>query len=279
MKGNLDEDLKDARYLSVLCDCSTDTSVKSQELFYVLYVNKNGRSTCKLMSVETVENEDAAGLKEAMKEAFARFGITNFESKLAATGLDGASVNMGRNTGLAARLKDVAPWLTVVHCFNHRLELAAADAFNATFFAQVDEILRQLFSLYQKSPKKLRELKKLAEVYGETVYKPIKASGTRWIDHKVRATKVFLENYGMYMQHLEQAATTSPDAQKQKINGFLAKWKDARFPMYASIFVDIIGPLRVLSLGLQTDDNDPVKALRRIKEFDWTMVKLQASTF
>lgn len=49
--------------------------------------------------------------------------------------------------------------------------------------------------------------------------------------------------------------------------------------MYASIFVDIIGPLRVLSLGLQTDDNDPVKALRRIKEFDWTMVKLQGSTF
>ncbi|XP_046841812.1 zinc finger protein 862-like [Xenia sp. Carnegie-2017] len=231
------------------------------------------------MSVETVENEDASGLKEAMNEAFARFGITNFESKLAATGLDGASFNMGRNTGLEARLKEVAPWLTVVHCFNHRLEFAAADAFNATFFAQVDGIMRQLFSLYQKSPKKLRELKKLAEVYGETVYKPIKASGTRWIDHKVRATKVFLENYGMYMQHLEQAATTSPDAQKQKINGFLAKWKDARFPMYASIFVDIIGPLRVLSLGLQTDDNDPVKALRRIKEFDWTMVKLQGSTF
>jgi hypothetical protein len=56
----------------------------------------------------------------------------------------------------------------------------------------------------QKSPKKLRKLKKLAEVYRETVYKSVKASGTRWIDHKVRATKVFLENYGMYVQHLEQ---------------------------------------------------------------------------
>jgi hypothetical protein len=49
--------------------------------------------------------------------------------------------------------------------------------------------------------------------------------------------------------------------------------------MFAAIFVDIIGPLRVLSLGLQAGDNDPVKALRRIKEFHWTMVKLQASTF
>jgi hypothetical protein len=36
------------------------------------------------------------------------------------------------------------------------------------------------------------------------MYKYVKASGARWIDHKVRATKVSLENYGMYMQHLEQ---------------------------------------------------------------------------
>ena len=109
MKGTLEKDLKDARYYSVLCDGSTDTSVKSQELFYVLYIQKDGRATCKLMSVETADNEDAAGLKQAMTEAFARCGIVNFESKLAATGLDGASVNMGRNTGLAARLKEIEP--------------------------------------------------------------------------------------------------------------------------------------------------------------------------
>ena len=55
----------------------------------------------------------------------------------------------------------------------------------------------------QKSPKKLRELKKLAEVCQETV-NPVKTEGTRWIDLKVHATKVFLENYGIYIQHLEQ---------------------------------------------------------------------------
>lgn len=78
---------------------------------------------------------------------------------------------------------------------------------------------------------------------------------------------------------IPKAAATSPEIQKQKLKGFLARWKDARFPMFASIFVDVIGPLRVLSLGLQGNDNDPVKALRRIKEFHWTMVKLQATTF
>ena len=70
-------------------------------------------------------------------------------------------------------------------------------------------MLRQLFSLYQKSPKRLRELRKLAEAYEEGVDKPVKASGTRWIDHKVRAVTVFLENYGLYMQHLEQVSNSS----------------------------------------------------------------------
>ena len=37
--------------------------------------------------------------------------------------------------------------------------------------------------------------------------------------------------------------------------------------MFAGIFVNIVGPLRVLSLGVQAEDNDPIKALRRIKEF------------
>ncbi|CAB3989418.1 zinc finger 862-like [Paramuricea clavata] len=231
MKGTLEKDLKDARYYSVLCDGSTDTSVKSQELFYVLYIQKDGRATCKLMSVETADNKDAAGLKQAMTEAFARFGIVNFECKLAATGLDGASVNMGRNTGLAARLKEIAPWLTAVHCFNHHLELAAADAFNVTFFAQLDEMLRQLFSLYQKSPKKLRELKKLAEAYGELCIS---------LSRQAARGRSYVTRYP-----------------KQKIKGFLARWKDAHFPMFVAIFVDIIGPLRVLSLGLQADDNDP----------------------
>ena len=96
MKETLEDDLQNARYYSVLCDSSTDASIKSQELVYVLYLRKDGRATCKLLSVETAGNEDAAGLMNTLKEAFTRFGITNFETKLAATSMDGASVNMGK---------------------------------------------------------------------------------------------------------------------------------------------------------------------------------------
>ena len=40
--------------------------------------------------------------------------------------------------------------------------------------------------------------------------------------------------------------------------------------MYAAIFVDIDGPLHVLSLGLQADKNDLVKPCEKLKNLTWS---------
>ena len=90
--------------------------------------------------------------------------------------VDGASVNTGIHGGLGALLRQSAEWLTVVHCFNHRLELVAQDAFKGTFFDKVDAMLTKLFYLYQKSPKRLREF---SEIFEKSVPKPAKAGGDK----------------------------------------------------------------------------------------------------
>ena len=41
------------------------------------------------------------------------------------------------------------------------------------------------------------------------------------------------------------------------------------------MYLDILSPFRKLSLGFQQDLHNPVKAVRRIQEFTWTMAKLQ----
>ncbi len=76
-----------------------------------------------------------------------------FASRLHALNIDGASVNTGIHRGLGARIRELAPWLTVVHCFNHRLELAVKDAFKGTFFNEIDTMLLKLYYLYKKSSK------------------------------------------------------------------------------------------------------------------------------
>ena len=61
----------------------------------------------------------------------------------------------------------------------------------------------KLYYLYQKSPKRYRELKELSEAYEKTITKPTKAHDTRWIDYKYRAMERVLDNYGPYIAHLE----------------------------------------------------------------------------
>ena len=64
---------------------------------------------------------------------------------------------MGRMNGLGKLVRDEATWVEIVHCFNHRL-----DAFTTTtFYHNIDEMLTKLYYLYQKSPKRLQQLREL----------------------------------------------------------------------------------------------------------------------
>ena len=190
--------------------------------------------------------------------------------------VDGASVNTGIHSGLGALMKEDSPWLQTVHCFNHRLELAMKDAFAKTAFSTVQEFLNQLYLLYQQSPKRLRELRRIAEAYEQSITKPTKPYGTRWIDHRLRAMQVALDNYGMFITHIESLATTDSQATRRaELRGYLTRWKDASLPIHIAMYLDILRPLRRLSLGFQQEVHNPVKAVRRVQEFTWTMSKLQ----
>ena len=76
--------------------------------------------------------------------------------RLANLNVDGASVNTGVHGGLGVKMKDYAPWVNVMHCFNYSLELAVKDTFDKTFFKKVDSMLFKMFYLYRKSPKRLK---------------------------------------------------------------------------------------------------------------------------
>ena len=175
------------------------------------------------------------------------------------------------NTGLNVLVRNEAPWVEVVHCFNHRLELAIKDAFNeSAFYSNIDEMLSKLYWLYQKSPKRLTELKELSEVFEKSIPKPTKTDGTRWIDFKYRAMEKVLSNYGPYMTHLEQLAhTDSQPKKREETKGFVNSWKDAGYLMHISIFINILPLMHRLSLSLQHDKHDPVKVTRSLNEFTW----------
>ena len=59
------------------------------------------------------------------------------------------------------------------------------------------------------------------------------------------------------------------------IGGFAKKWKHASVPIHIAIFVDVLSPIRRVSIAFQQNKHDPMKAVWRIQEFNWTMTKLK----
>ena len=151
-----------------------------------------GIPTMKYFSIKSVSNAFAKGVKETMKTVFARSGISNSTSSLLGLNVDGASVNMRVHQGLGTLIKQEAPWQSLVHCFNHRVEMAIKDSFANSSFTSVDNFLMELYYLCEKSPKLLREPQTLVEVVEKLSQNLDYATGTKWIDHKYQAIKIFV---------------------------------------------------------------------------------------
>ena len=87
---------------------------------------------------------------------------------------------------------------------------------------------------------------------------------------------IFLKNYGIFITHLEFLANTDSQALKHhEIEGYAKKWQYAKFPLHIAVYLEVIMPLKVLSVSLQQEKHDPVYMLRNVHEFNWSMSKLQ----
>ena len=73
-------------------------------------------------------------------------------------------------------------------------------------------MLLRLYHLYQKSPKKVRQLKEifenLKEVYefndGASSCIPVQSQGSHWISHKRKALQKVVDQYGVYIFHSQK---------------------------------------------------------------------------
>ena len=153
-------------------------------------------------------------MKDAITATFIKHSLESVLEKIIFLVSDGASVNSGQNSGLIKLFQEDLPRLSFIWCFSHRLELALKDALN-DYMQPVKTSLMHLFYLYKQSSKEHRELQNLYELLqgqfemfsaGVT---PSKASGTRWIDHKIGAMGRLIEKFGFYTMHLQNVITAT----------------------------------------------------------------------
>ncbi|XP_065654876.1 zinc finger protein 862-like [Hydra vulgaris] len=249
--------LKTRNYFNILIDASTDVSVIEKEAIFIISFNPTpiGKTEicveCSFLSISDLEYETSERVFNKISQLLESEGIENFKTKLVGFGADGAA-------------KEI-PWITFGRCVSRRLELALKDKFaEIKAFNDVNNIILKMYNIYKKSTKKLRQLGKLAAILEEgnsfdiAGSRPNKASGTRWIAHKIQALEMILDKYGVYMKHLEKMNTdfNFTQAERAKCKGYHQKWNNGRMPLCIALFIEVLSPAKLLFLSFQSNEID-----------------------
>ena len=292
LREQLKESLQKAKFFSLQMDGSTDSGNIEEELFMVVFFDPLANDGCvhvrnMYFCVRQPKNANASGLYECFNRALCYIGVDEeSKTKLVGFGCDGAAVNMGTR-GLRGLLQDDRPWIFTVWCLAHRLELALKDALKGTLFSTIDEILLRVYYIYSKSPKKCRALEEIVEELkfcleaddfpSEGGTRPLRACGTRFIAHKVAALERLLDRFGAYLNHLisltEDPTTKSDD--KQKLKGYISKWRESKILLGCAVFHDIIKPAAILCKVLQGEELCIVSVIEALLKTTTSMEKLK----
>lgn len=218
-----------------------------------------GKSRFFFLNTAYTEKSDADGIVKAMERSVEKVGIPwkDFKEKLVGMGSDGASVMLGKNNGVAAKLRQQQPTLVAVHCYAHKLELAFKDAIkHVPLDTKVTCLLQGLYYFYHNSALNRSNLKNSCKSLKKKVLLPTRIGGTRWVGHLLRALENFLTGYDAIRQHLEQIC--SPDAAERpsastlgKAKGLLKLVKSNHVMLYCFFLADIATILQRLSKVFQ----------------------------
>jgi len=173
---------------------------------------------------------DAAATKSAFDQAFTKeYGLADdrFGSLLIGVCADGASVNMGRLHGACTEMKSNRIWLKIIHCVNHRLELAMGDAFSSNkAFENLDNMMIKIFYLFKNSGKNKRLIQRLAQRLNVTFIGFINTKGTRFQEHNYRGIKAMIVNYLSLLLFCENMVEADNRSVKPDIKAMLKGYHD-----------------------------------------------------
>jgi hypothetical protein len=221
----------EANFSTILADGATDAALIKKEVIYIIFVDPDDfKPHLPFLGLKSGVSQDAEGITEAITHAFQDCVIWE---KLQNIVFFLIRWNSGEH-------------IKVFWCLSHRLELAIKDALKKDMEV-IDTAMRDLFYTYQNSGKRLRELRALHEIlnniyeFENEEVKPTKSTGTRWIDHKLRAMKLFIDKRGLYLSHIQNAITTKKN-DKAKLEEISRRIEHGSVLLKCAMYMDILEP-------------------------------------
>ena len=160
VKEALLEEVIKANSFGMLIDEAIDITTCSQLILFVQYVNSSGNTEVKLLSIKDVlqafDSCSPAGMTVTVIKDLEDNHL-NLE-KFNGLATNGASVMLGKDSGIAARLKEKAPVLVNVHHVCHKLAFAIDSVSSLNFIKNVETALCQLWQWFENSLKRIAAL-------------------------------------------------------------------------------------------------------------------------
>ena len=119
-------DLLASPVFSILIDETTDIAVINEMVIYACFIDLDAHVRTVFLKIVELTNGCAEIIEAALMAYLEEQSIPL--SRLVGFGSDGASVMIGKRSGVATRLKNKQPILTSILCMVHRLALAASQA-------------------------------------------------------------------------------------------------------------------------------------------------------
>ena len=270
-----------ASKVSIFIDESTTVSSNSVLVIYIRsHIGDHNVRTFFLDLVE-MEKTDAQSIESEMLKCLDKHGFSAefLNHNLIGVCSDGASVMLGRKSGVLERLKGKFPNIVKWHCLCHRIELGVSDAIaEISGFGHLTSFFDKIYAIYHQSPKNQHELAAVAEELCVQINKIGKVFSIRWVSSSFRTIKAILKSYTALHEHFVKASkdVNRASAVKVQFEGLDKILTSEIFVSNISALADALQEISILSESLQSENitlprayqliNRSIRALKNLKQ-------------
>ena len=252
--------LQKARYFSLLLDESNDITCAKNLMIYCQFLNAYRKKIeLKFMKLLALQECDAMSIFTSVVKYFEEIQVSM--DKLIMFTSDGASVMLGCENGVQAKLKSVVPHLVEFHCVAHREALSVSQAYKSVgYFVQIESILRAIYSYFTHSSVRTERLKLVFKVLNKKFIRLQKLFDIRWLS-RLEAVRAIVRSYDALVTYFNDQSTGDVTA-----DGIAKRLKKYRFILSLHFLCDVLGTLGKLNKTFQMPTYHPCDAHRKVNE-------------
>lgn len=246
--------LKNSPFIGLMLDESLDIATNKKLVLFCKVIHDR-RVKIEFCANVTINDGKAETVFNSIVNFLQESGIDM--SKVSGLGSDGASVMMGKKSGVGVRMKTVNNRVIHIWCAAHRLALVSYWASKTIpYMKTMNEVLISIYNFYQYSAPRLQKLRELQKIMGQKVKRFRKPTQVRWLSLS-EAIKSVHDSYSSLVLSLEHEKASNPNTEGARKATFILKTiKTFKFVSSLSFLRDILEELDRVSKLFQLDTLD-----------------------